>query len=119
MKHVTASGNGWIWGTNANDLHLHNDKNQLIIINWFLWVHGNGILRQIEGRDQYAYGVNGAQNIYTCPVDGSSGWRHIPGKLKYITAGGLNEVFGVDTNNHLWRSQKPAFKENGRKYMDI
>ena len=104
LKHVTASGNGWIWGTNKHD-HIYRRMQQ----RKGAWIQVDGLLRQVEGGDQYLYGVNGAQDVYTRPVDGSSGWRHVPGKkLKYITAGGFNEIFGIDSNNHLWRSQKPA-----------
>ena len=56
LRHVTASGNGWIWGTNSNDgiyrmIKPSNNK----------WIGLDGKLTQIDGGDQYVYGVNSAQ----------------------------------------------------------
>ena len=42
-------------------------------------------------------------------VDGKGSWRHIPGQtLKYVTASGTNDIFGVNTNNELFRCPKPC-----------
>ena len=46
--------------------------------------------------------------IYRRPIDGSGFWSRIPGRLKHITAGGQDEVFGVSTLNRVFRCKKPC-----------
>ena len=61
------------------------------------WVHIGGKLKQIDGGYGYVYGVNSNDDIFTMNIDGSEGWRQIPGKLTHITASGRDEVFGVNS----------------------
>ena len=103
LKHVSASGNGYIWGVNAND-DIYKCKKPCK----GAWVHVEGKLKQIDGGQEDVYGVNSNNDIYTRPEDGSGSWRQIPGKLKYVTASGIYEVFGVDPNDHLWHCKKPC-----------
>ena len=104
LKHVSASGNGYIWGVNSND-YIYKCKKPCT----GSWINVPGRLKQIDGGHDYVYGVNSHDNIYTRPIDGSgSSWRRIPGKLKHITAGGGEEVFGVNAQNRIFRCKKPC-----------
>ena len=111
-RHVTASGNGYIWGTNSGDAIYKCAKpcnGQ--------WQRVPGALRQIDGGQERVYGVNSGGHVYTRNVDGSGKWRHIPGKrMKQITASGVHEVFAVDTKNKLYRCRKPCL--GGWEEMD-
>ena len=104
LKHVSASGNGYIWGVNAGD-HIYRCKKPCR----GAWIGVGGRLKQVDGGHGYVYGVNSANQVFALPVDGSGGWRHIPGiRLKHITASGRNEVFGTSNDNRLYRCQKPC-----------
>ena len=54
------------------------------------------------------YVVNTANSIFSAPVDGSQGWRHIPGSLKYVTASGIYDIYGVSVHNNVFRCKKPC-----------
>ena len=70
-----------------------------------------GKLKQIDAGHDYIYGVNSNDDIFTRPVDGSGSWRHIPGKLKHVTASGREEIFGVNSADQIWRCKKPCVGE--------
>ena len=106
LKHVSASGNGYIWGVNSND-DIYKCKKPCN----GLWIKVDGKLKQIDGGEAYVYGVNRNDDIYTRPVDGSGRWRQIPGKLRHITASGKDEVFGTNANGEVFRCKKPCVGE--------
>ncbi len=106
LKHVSASGNGYIWGVNKNDAIYRCRKPCL-----GKWIHVGGALKQIDGGHKYVYGVNKNNDLFSMRVDGTFGWRHIPGqKLKYVTASGTNDIFGVNTKNEIFRCPKPCIQ---------
>lgn len=104
LKHVSASGNGYIWGVNKNDDIFKcrkpcNGK----------WIQVSGKLKQIDGGHKYVYGVNKNNDLFAMPVDGNGRWRLIPGqKLKYVTASGTYDIFGVSPSNEVYRCRKPC-----------
>lgn len=104
LKHVSASGNGYVWGVNgAQDIWKCKKPCS------GAWVKVAGKLKQVDGGEGYVYGVNAAGAVFARPIDGRPpGWRNIPGKLKHITASGQREVFGVDDNDLIWRCKKPC-----------
>ena len=107
LIHVSASGNGYIWGVNRAN-HIFKCKKPCT----GLWVHVGGGLKQIDGGQRAVYGVNKNNDIYSRPVDGSGGWRHIPGnKLKHISASGTYEVYGVNNADQIFRCKKPCIGE--------
>ena len=111
LKHVTASGNGWIWGVNRHDQIFRCAKPCS-----GRWYGVPGSLSQIDGGQDRVYGVNSGGNIYARLVDGSGSWRNIPWgqntqRMKQITASGSNEVFGVTTTKEVYRCKKPCLGE--------
>ena len=70
-----------------------------------------GKLKQIDGGYDRVYGVNSNNDIWTLPVDGSGSWRHIPGKLKHVSASGTHSVFGTGPDDTIWRCRKPCVGE--------
>ena len=105
LKHVSASGNGWIWGVNSAD-HIFKCKKPCN----GAWIRFDGLLKQIDGGEKYVYGVNTFTVVHTymLEVDGSGSWRHIPGKLSHISALGSDEVFGVNSAGVIYRCKKPC-----------
>ena len=57
------------------------------------------------------YGVNSNNDIFTMKIDGSGGWRHIPGQLTHITASGRDEVFGVNETGQIFHCKRPCVGE--------
>ena len=83
LKHVSASGNGYISGVNKND-QIYKCKKPCS----GRWYNVGGHLMQIDGGQGYVYGVNKNNDIFRLSVDDSGGWRHIPSKLKHVTVSG-------------------------------
>ena len=50
-------------------------------------------------------------DIFVRPVDGRGKWRHIPGKLKYVTASGKSEIFGSNAADDIFHCPKPCIGE--------
>ena len=60
LKHVSASGNGWIWGVNSAD-HIFKCKKPCN----GAWIRFDGLLKQIDGGEKYVYGVNTFTVVHT------------------------------------------------------
>ena len=101
LVHVSASGNGFIWGVNSGD-EIYKCKKPCS----GAWVPVDGLLKQIDGGQRAVYGVTAHDDIFSRPVDGSGSWRLIPGKLKYISASGTFEVYGVNGADNIYRCRK-------------
>lgn len=115
LKHVSASGNGYIWGVSKNDDIFKCRKPCL-----GKWIHIGGKLKQIDGGHKYVYGVSGANDVYTMLVDGTGGWRRIAGqKLKYVTASGTDDIFGVNIQNQIFRCKKPCVQGEFEKMTTV
>ena len=107
LKHVSASGNGYVWGVSGSD-DIYKCKKPCN----GAWIRVDGKLKQIDGGEKYVYGVNSANRVYARPVDGSGSWREIPGKrLKHVTASGADNIYGVDTDDHVYSCKKPCVGE--------
>ena len=103
LKHVSASGNGYIWGVNRND-NVYKCKTPCD----GEWVQVDRKLKQVDGGHSYVYGVDGNDDVWTIAINGSGTWRHIPGKLTYITGSGRDELFGVNSVGNIFRCEKPC-----------
>ena len=103
LKHVSASGHGYIWGTNSGR-YVYKCKKPCK----GAWIRLNGRLKQIDGGQKYVYGVTRSNTIYSRPVDGSGSWRRIVGSLKYVTASGIDDIYGVNRYNNVFRCKKPC-----------
>ena len=104
LRHVSASGNGYVWGTDSRD-HIFKCAKPCN----GQWQRVPGALRNIDGGQERVYGVDSEGAVYTQNVDGRGKWRHIPSKrMKQITASGVHEVFAVDAENKLHRCRKPC-----------
>ncbi len=107
LKHVSASGNGYIWGVTRED-HIYKCKKPCS----GNWVLVSGSLKQIDGGEKYVYGVNRNNDVFARPVDGSGTWRLIPGqRLKHVTASGATNIYGVDTQDYIYSCPKPCIGE--------
>ena len=102
LSHVSASGNGYIWGVNAKE-QIFKCKKPCS----GRWEIVDGTLKQIDAGPAYVYGVS-CNNIYARPVDGSGSWRQIPGSLKHVTASGRDEIYGVNSDDEIYRCKKPC-----------
>ena len=106
LKQVSASGNGYVWGTTAKDDVYYCKKP----CNGD-WKNANGKLKQVDGGEKYMFGVNSDNNVFNRLVDGSGGWMHIDAKkMTYITVG-AGEVFGIEAGtNKAYRCVIPCTK---------
>ncbi len=106
LTHVSASGNGYIWGVNKNDdIYLCKKP----CSGGSPWKQIGGKLRQIDGGEQYVFGSNAGMNVYRRAVDGSGDqWKLISQKkLKYVSVG-VGMVFGVDKDGNIWQCTLPC-----------
>ncbi len=58
-----------IWGVNSAD-QMYKCKKSCNRA----WIHGDGLLKQIDGGEKYAYGVNSNDGIYAIKLAGTDGW---------------------------------------------
>ena len=105
LKHVSASGNGYVWGVN-NDGQIFKCKKPCT----GQWKRIGGALKQIDGGYAYVYGVNNGGNVYSMPIHGSKGWRHVPApvKMNHVTASGDDEIFATSQQGDVYRCKKPC-----------
>ena len=104
LTHVSASGNGYIWGVNKNDdIYLCKKP----CSGGSAWKHIPGKLRQIDGGEEYVFGSNAGMNVHRRAIDGSGDWKHISQKkMKYVSVG-AGMVFGVDKDGMIWQCTLP------------
>ena len=105
LKHVSASGNGYIWGVNKDDRIFKCKKP----CNGE-WKGVDGYLSQIDGGNQFVYGVNCRHDLYFRPVDGSGKWQTPSknGKVRYVTATGHNKVYALLMDNKVYSCDAPC-----------
>ena len=104
LKHVSASGNGYIWGVNKHD-HIYRCKKPCS----GQWIKLDGRLKQVDAGYAYVYGVHSGGTAYARPVDGSGGWRHIPGvRMQHITGSGKDDIFASTAQGDVYRCKKPC-----------
>ena len=111
MKHVSASGNGYIWAVGSGDV-VHKCKKPCTG-EWEV-VDNEPQFRQVDGEYSYVYGVTSSGDVYSRPVDGSDNWRQIPThgeKMKHVTASGRNVITGITEGGHIYRCMKPCVGE--------
>ena len=108
LTHVSASGNGYIWGVNENIVGPTNNIIKCKKPCAGHWEDGGGELKQIDGGFDYVYGINYIDQIFRTKVVGSGNWHHIPGTMNYITGSGRDEVFAVNSANEIYSCKKPC-----------
>ena len=112
LKHVSASGNGYIWGVNPKD-DIFKCKKPCN----GEWKQVPGKFKQIDGGEEYVFGSNAFWDVFRRPVDGSGEWYFIPGgkKLKYVSVG-AGEVFGIDIDGSIFRCILPCDEGDWKEF---
>ena len=115
LKHVSSSGMGYIWGVDEDEA-IYKCKKPCN----GEWEHVEGHLRQIDGGNQYVYGVNRHEEIWYRKVDGSDkSWQQPNGnKAKYITATGDNKVYKIGLDDKVYRCDAPCSNGQWTKISD-
>ena len=104
LNHVCSSRNGYIWGV-AKDESIYKCKKPCN----GGWERVDVHLRQIDGGNQFVYGINCHQQIWFCPVDGSGKWQTPRNnRAKYTTATGDNKVHTIGTDNKMYHCDVPC-----------
>jgi len=97
LKHIDTGRDGEVWGVN-----LHGT-----IFRWQdgRWRTVNGELKVVAvGAYNVVWGVNSIDDIFQYQGDGN--WKHIPGKLKYISVDSAGkEVWGVNSGDQVFKYQ--------------
>ena len=111
LKNVSASGKGWIWGVNRNDV-IYKCKKPCN----GSWSRVSGDLKQVSGGDNEIWGVNRNNIIYKGSIDGSGHWKRINGTLKNVSASGKGWIWGVNRNDVIYKCKKPC---NGKGWIQV
>jgi len=114
-SNVSSSGNGWIWAvdpTNGSEtwpaiLKCRKPCTGNVGVN--KWQSVPGSLTQLSGGEKYLWGVNGGNNIFYIPIDGSGpGWYMASGAGTNVSAVG-KYVWLVGTAGDIWRGDPNNF----------
>lgn len=103
LIHVSASGNGYVWGTNRGN-NIYKCKKPCT----GGWILVGGGLKQIDGGQREVCGVNRNNSTYCRPVDGSGSWRHVPRNMKCVTTSSLYDLYGIGVDDRMYRCRKPC-----------
>jgi hypothetical protein len=106
LIHVSASGNGYIWGVNRNH-NIYKCKKPCS----GSWIKIDGLLMQIDAGQREVCGVNRHYGVFCRPVDGSGKWKFISSGFKYVTTSGPYNLYGVSITDKLYRCEKPCIGE--------
>ena len=113
MKHISASGNGYIWAVGSGSV-VHKCKKPCMG-EWEAVDDGPQPIRQLDGEYGLVYAVTTSGEVYSRPVDGSDSWRKISGPgeeiIKYVTASGREVIIGITEGGHVYRCMKPCVGE--------
>ncbi|XP_028395858.1 uncharacterized protein LOC114519877 [Dendronephthya gigantea] len=107
LNHVSV-GEAGVWGVNK-DNHIFYRKDYESVENsaGVGWVRASGLLKQIDsGPRGIVYGVNSNNDIFcrtgiSHALPFGNSWRHVVGKLKYISCGNLG-CWGVNSNDDIF-----------------
>ena len=105
LIHVSASGNGYVWGTNSRH---HIFKCTKPCNGGASWKRVDGGLKMIDGGEREVCGVNSGNHLFCRAVDGRTRWRHLGGGFKYMTTSGPYDIFAVSTKEEIFRCRKPC-----------
>ena len=75
----------------------------------------DGALKQIDAGDEEVWGVNSAYEIWKRPADGSGSWTRIPGALKHVSASGNGYIWGVNTNDNIFKCKETLQRSMGER----
>ena len=103
LIHVSASGNGYIWGVNRGN-NIYKCKKPCT----GGWVRVEGLLKQIDGGEREVCGVNAGNNLYCRPVDGSGVWRLVSPGFKHVSTSGTYDLHAINTDEKMMRCRKPC-----------
>lgn len=58
----------------------------------------------------YVYGVNSGEAVYSRPIHGSKGWRHISSvPMKHVTASASDDIFATSRTGDVYRCSKSPY----------
>jgi hypothetical protein len=116
MKHISASGNGFIWAVDSGSSVIHKCKKPCMG-EWEavpLDDNGRQLTRQLDGEYGLVYAVTSSGKVYSRPVDGSGRWRKIPGpgqEMVHVTASGRDMITGIAKGGDIYQCMKPCVGE--------
>ena len=103
---MSASGKGWIWAVDQNNVVWKKEKGTTN------WINGGGTLKQVSGGKQYIFalksGSGSVKNLYKKKINGSGAWNFLSKKLKYVSGASNTYLWGVDTTGKVVRAVKPV-----------
>ena len=106
LKYVSAGPTGSVWGVNANDdIYMCTSRKKVKCTD--NWKQIPGKLKQLSVGSKEVWGVNGSDNIYKRPVDGSGEWKQVTGQLKHVAVGG-KEIVGVNSSDNIYVCKQPC-----------
>ena len=105
IRHVSASGNGWLWAINENkDIYKCKKPCE------GLWRQVPGKLKQLDGGQSSVYGVADDRTIWQRPIDGTGEWREVDGELDSITVSPTSDhIFGIAASGSVWHCTEPCY----------
>ncbi|XP_013777659.1 lectin L6-like [Limulus polyphemus] len=104
MKFVSVSGVGDIWAIDPDDgvYTCRKPCNGQ-------WKNDDWNLRQLDVGTFRVYGVDCKNDVYFKELNYNEHWKHVAGKLKYVTSSGRGAVFGIDKRGNAFFCEEPCY----------
>ena len=108
FKQMSASGNGWIWAVDKDNVAWKKEKN---VTSWTKTTNVN--IKQVSCGEKYVFALTGGagsseNKLYKKNIDGSGTWNILNKKLKYVSGSSKTYLWGVDTTGKVVRAVKPV-----------
>ena len=110
FKQMSASGNGWIWAVDKDNVAWKTEK---YTQSWTREMTTNVNIKQVSCGENYVFALTGGagsseNKLYKKNIDGSGTWNILNKKLKYVSGSSNTYLWGVDTTGKVVRAVKPV-----------
>ncbi len=101
MKYISAGPNYyWALSTSGQIFRCDNPCTS--------WTKLDGQLKSLDVGEDEIWGANSGNAIFKRPADGSGQWTTITGKLKQVSASGNGYIWGVNSEDKIFKCKKPC-----------
>jgi len=103
FKQMSASGNGWIWAVDKDNVAWKKEKN---VTSWTKTTSVD--IKQVSCGENYVFALMTSNMLYKNNISGSGAWNPLNKNLKYVSGSSNTYLWGVATSGKVVRAVKPV-----------